>query len=120
MLYAFVDGKKNLATPGARAVCSMCDGEVIAKCGKINIWHWAHKTTECDTWAEGESAWHLAWKSMWPEHLVEQTIRKNGVLHRADILQEDGTVIELQNSSISVDEIREREAFYDKMMWILI
>lgn len=39
--------------------------------------------------------------------------------HRADILGKEGTVIELQNSSLSVDSIEEREAFYRRMIWVL-
>ena len=39
--------------------------------------------------------------------------------HRADILAADDCVIELQHSSISANEIREREAFYGRMIWLL-
>jgi hypothetical protein len=38
--------------------------------------------------------------------------------HRADIVATDGTIVELQHSSINVDTIREREAFYGDMVWI--
>lgn len=40
-----------------------------------------------------------------------------GKYHIADILV-DGTVIEIQHSPISKEEIRERETFYEKMIWI--
>lgn len=39
--------------------------------------------------------------------------------HRADIRRDDGLVIELQASSISAEEIAEREAFYGEMVWLL-
>ena len=39
--------------------------------------------------------------------------------HRADIVGADGNVIELQHSSISSEEIRVREAFYFKLIWLL-
>ena len=38
--------------------------------------------------------------------------------HRADVVAMDSTVIELQHSHLSPDEIREREEFYGKMVWI--
>ena len=39
--------------------------------------------------------------------------------HRADIISLDGAVLELQHSDISVDEVRARERFYGKMLWLL-
>ena len=39
--------------------------------------------------------------------------------HRADILACEDCVVELQHSSISPAEIREREAFYGRMIWLL-
>lgn len=95
-------------TPGARAVCTGCKSEVLAKCGSINVWHWAHVTAECDPWHEPESEWHRAWK------LAADPDQREVVIgpHRADIVGRFGTVIELQHSAISIDEIREREAFY--------
>jgi hypothetical protein len=49
---------------------------------------------------------------------VEVHIRKAGVLHRADAVLPNGTVVELQHSGISVPEIRAREVFYGKMLWV--
>lgn len=39
--------------------------------------------------------------------------------HRADIRLDSGTIMELQSSPISADEIAEREAFYGNMVWVL-
>ena len=39
--------------------------------------------------------------------------------HRADIMSRSGLVIELQHSPIAPSEIREREAFYGNMVWVL-
>ncbi len=39
--------------------------------------------------------------------------------HRADILGNFDVVIELQHSNISIDEIKKREEFYKKMIWIV-
>lgn len=120
MLYAYLnDGSKILARPEARAVCPECGEEVIAKCGEINIWHWAHKAAaECDLWGEHETAWHLRWKSKWPADRVEVLIEKDNIKHRADIVTSGGIVIELQHSPISPDEMWQRESFYENMVWL--
>lgn len=116
MIYGFADqGSKIKATPKVQAVCPSCDGELIAKCGSVNIWHFAHKVQECDSWYEPESEWHLRWKDYAkPEH-CEVIVGK----HRADVLGSRGVVVELQNSSISAEKILERERHYGKMVWIV-
>lgn len=43
---------------------------------------------------------------------------KGGEIHRADIVGNRETVIELQHSPISPDDIRAREEFYGKMIWV--
>lgn len=45
-------------------------------------------------------------------------MNKNGETHRADAVMPYGTVVELQCSGISVDEIQIREAFYGRMIWV--
>jgi hypothetical protein len=111
------DGDRAEARPGARAWCPQCDQTVIAKCGELVVWHWAHESvTDCDPWAEHESAWHLAWKArVAPEH-------REVVMgpHRADIALPNGRVIELQHSSLSPEDVRTREAFYGPgLIWVI-
>lgn len=120
MLYAKDEsGERILPIPDTQAICPNCGGAVRAKCGVINEWHWAHMDTqECDPWSEPESEWHRDWKRFVPSHQTEVTIEKYGRRHRADIEATDGTVIELQHSSISPEEIYERELFYGNMLWI--
>jgi competence CoiA-like predicted nuclease len=97
---------------------------VIAKCGQINVWHWAHKQADCDPWYEPESQWHREIKNWFSED-CQEVVMEN---HRADIWTgDDRPVIELQNSSISSSEIIEREQFYGKyirsypgcLIWII-
>lgn len=115
MLYGLdIEGSKVRATPKANAICPLCEGSLIAKCGQIKQWHWAHRARDCDSWYEPESEWHLNWKQLLDPQYTE-VVMKN---HRADILTAENLVIELQNSSITVEEITEREAFYGKMIWI--
>jgi hypothetical protein len=113
MKWAHLDSVRVEPKPKLRATCPVCLTEVRAKCGAVNIWHWAHKVCDCDPWHESETLWHKNWKDLFPEEWQEVVIGK----HRADI-QTPNLVIELQHSSISVDDIKAREAFYKRMIWI--
>jgi hypothetical protein len=106
------------AEPGISGVCPMCKKDLIPKCGEINVWHWAHKSNkDCDTFSEGETKWHLDWKSKFNKNNTEVIIEKNNKKHIADV-HFNGKTLELQNSPISTQEIYEREAFYNNMMWL--
>ena len=46
--------------PKMSSKCDICDGKIIAKCGRVKIWHWAHESRiDCDDWYEPMSEWHL-------------------------------------------------------------
>jgi hypothetical protein len=69
----------------------------------------------------GETPWHRNWKKAFPESFREvsqfdQTLRE---IHRADVHTPCGTTIEFQNSPISLKELKSREAFYPKLVWVL-
>jgi len=116
MQYAITTtGERTLPSPEIHAICPGCKDTLIPKCGSINIWHFAHKNKDCDPWYEPESKWHRDWKEFWPIENREVVIGN----HRADIKTKGGTVVELQNSSISSQEIQERERFYDNMIWVV-
>lgn len=114
MNWAEVDGARSLPAPGMAGRCPACKGEVIAKCGEIISWHWAHKVKDCDPWSEPESEWHRAWKNRFPTQMQEVVIPP----HRADVQAPRG-IIEFQRSAISASEIRKREAFYGRMAWVV-
>lgn len=118
MIYAKdEDGKRIEPWPGGEGQCPTCGEQVIAKCGSINCWHWSHRgDTDCDPWSEHEGPWHLAWKDYFLPSEREVVIGP----HRADIRTKAGRVIELQHSSISAEEICEREEFYGRgMVWVV-
>jgi hypothetical protein len=117
MLYAASeDGAKIRAEPDAVGFCPGCGETLVPRCGEVNIWHWAHQAgRDCDDWYEPETAWHLWWKELAPAEHREVVVGQ----HRADVLGSRGVVVELQHSSISPETIAEREAFYDKMVWIV-
>ena len=109
------DINRTKAIPKAVSICSCCKSKIIAKCGRIKIWHWSHEATDhCDMWWEPMSEWHLSWQSHVPESMTEVIIGE----HIADIKLSTGKVIEIQHSSISPEEVQEREEFYGEMTWI--
>jgi hypothetical protein len=118
MLYAKVEDRKVRAQRGQSGLCPLCGGEVIAKCGSLRAWHWAHKSlVDCDAWSEPVGPWHLSWQNLVRPEFVEVAIGP----HRADIVGDGGDggrVIELQHSPIAPEEIAEREAFYGDMLWL--
>lgn len=116
MQIALVGDNRRTAEPGLRGQCPACRAEVIPKCGELIVHHWAHRAAEdCDRWAEPESAWHASWKTAAP--LDRREVVK--APHRADVIAGDGVICELQHSSISVDDVRERERFYGRdMRWL--
>jgi hypothetical protein len=118
MLYAKQNGAITLASPGARAACPSCGKPVVAKCGHIVVWHWAHQSKDCDPWAEPMSEWHARWQQLAPADRQEVVMEKNGERHRADVIARNGGVLELQYSSIGVADIRRRERFYGHMAWM--
>ncbi|MCB0524866.1 MAG: hypothetical protein H6576_07740 [Lewinellaceae bacterium] len=121
MLFATLNGVKVEANPKAQGTCLLCDQPVFPKCGEINVWHWAHyKDKNCDYWYEPETEWHKNWKLVFGKENCEIVISKDGCKHIADVLTNDDLIIELQNSPIQIDVIREREDFYgERMLWII-
>ena len=111
-------------TKGAHALCPLCKQEVIAHCGKIRMWHWAHqKDCQCsDQWWEKETEWHRHWKEEfpvdWREVVLHDEVTKE--IHRADVkLQNSGLVLEIQHSAIDPQEFQSRVDFYRNMAWIV-
>lgn len=119
-LLAYIDGEPRRAQPGLRGTCPACETPMLAKCGQIVIWHWAHASLEsCDPWRTGETEWHLRWKA-WFHELgaeIEVPIRRHGELHIADVRCGD-LVVELAGGYPPADQIGEREAFYGNMWWL--
>ena len=114
MLWANTETGKATASPGTSGTCPSCGASLIPKCGSIVSWHWAHKSCDCDKWSEPESEWHIGWKRQFPSDWHELVMGP----HRADVGTERG-VIEIQRSSISSEEIQEREEFYKRMIWVV-
>jgi competence protein CoiA len=121
MKLAVVEGERREAQPSLSATCHFCGNAMIAKCGQLRVWHWAHRGTRtCDHWWEPETEWHRAWKNLFPEGCQEIIhTSKDGEKHIADVKTEHGVVLEFQHSSLSRDERESREVFYQKMVWVV-
>ena len=123
MRYALENGIKKEASKGAKGTCLCCGAEVIAKCGKIRIAHWAHKNNEECPYSvkEPKTQWHLDWQNHFPKewqevrYIAEQT----GEVHIADIKTPNGLVIEFQHSAIKPEERLSREQFHKNMIWVV-
>lgn len=121
MKFAIVNGQRQEAQPNLSGKCPACGHPMVAKCGEVKIWHWAHKGSRlCDPWWENETEWHRAWKGRFPvnwQEVVHQA--ENGEKHIADVKTDQGWALEFQHSKINPDERNEREAFYQKLVWIV-
>ena len=95
---------------------------MIAKCGQFKVWHWSHeRRDECDTWSEPETEWHRSWKDEFPTEWQEviHVDPVSGEKHIADVKTPSGLVVEFQHSYLPREEIRSRQAFYRRMIWII-
>lgn len=121
MKFAIVDGKRVEAAPGLKGTCILCETDVIARCGKIRIWHWAHKTIQsCDHWWEPKTEWHRSWQDLFPLDWQEVVHRsKTGEKHIADVKTAREWVLEIQYSALRPEERQARNEFYPKLVWIV-
>lgn len=121
MKFALVNNQRIEPTPKATATCPCCSSDVLAKCGDIKVWHWAHKSKQmCDHWWENETQWHRNWKNKFSPDWQEQVhIADDGERHIADVKTPAGFVIEFQHSPISFEERISREDFYKDMCWVV-
>ena len=122
MQYALVNSIKSAPQKGLKGICRGCRAEVIAKCGKVKVHHWAHSSKkDCDSWSEPETEWHRNWKNQFPEEFREVCFKddKQNGFHRADIHTTSGVTIEFQHSPISTEEFESRCKFYKKLIWVI-
>lgn len=121
MKFALVGGHRKEAQPGLSGECPNCRSSMVAKCGDIRVWHWAHLGRRtCDHWWENETEWHRTWKNRFPSEWQEIVHRdESGEKHIADVKTKDGRVIEYQHSYLRSEERQARETFYRPMYWVV-
>ncbi|WP_033838645.1 competence protein CoiA [Mesorhizobium loti] len=121
MRFALVNDERREASPGLMGYCPGCSQQMVLKCGSQRVWHWAHHgARNCDTWWEPETPWHRRWKNQFPLKWQE-IIRhdEKGEKHIADVITENGLVVEFQHSHLPAPEKAAREAFYGNLLWIV-
>lgn len=121
MRYALVNEQRQEARRGLSGKCQFCGDRMVAKCGEIKIWHWAHfRRRTCDHWWENETEWHRAWKGQFPDDWQEVVLRADsGEKHIADVKTQTGWALEFQHSYLNPEERRSRNAFYPKLVWVV-
>ena len=121
MKFALVNEQRQEAQPNLSGECPGCGSPMVARCGEVRVRHWAHKSgCHCDPWWENETEWHRAWKDQFPadwQEIVHHA--EDGERHIADVKTDRGWVIEFQHSYIKPEERRSREAFYQKLVWVV-
>lgn len=127
ILLANVNGKRMRAKEagsGSIGICPWTGFEVKAKVGEIRQ-YWVYKDgkqPEREGY-ETETEWHINWKSSLKNEFCEVVCGENKE-HRADIIGNKETVIEIQNSPIDIRIVRERTNFYKdlsskRVIWVV-
>ena len=122
MRFSLVDGVRHPPSPKLKGICPNCGSDMVAKCGRVKIWHWAHKGNDhCDQWWENETQWHRDWKDNFPIEWQEISHADpiTGERHIADIKTPHGLTIEFQHSRLKEEERMSREKFYENLVWVV-
>lgn len=121
MKYALVNGQRQEAQPSRTGECPACGSPMVARCGEIKVWHWAHRGRRtCDQWWENETDWHRNWKGQFPDDWQEIVLKAtSGEKHIADVRTQQGWILEFQHSYIKPEERESREEFYGRMAWVV-
>ena len=123
MKFALISKEKERqeAQPNLSGECLSCGRPMVARCGEIRVWHWAHQGRRlCDPWWENETEWHRVWKNQFPTEWQEIVhAAEDGERHIADVKTHDGWALEFQHSNIRPDERRSRETFYQSLIWVV-
>ena len=112
------------ANSGDIGKCPWSGYPVKAKVGEIRqYWSYIGEKPTLPEGYENESVWHYNWKSLVQDNNCEIIYGENNE-HRADIVGNDQTIIEIQKSPIDIRIVRERIEFYqgfsnERMIWIV-
>lgn len=111
-------GNKIFASSGETGFCPICNEVLVPKICRLKLSHWAHSKSSKHCEHEPETEWHRKWKSIFNINNIEVVVNKHGIIKRTDVMLGNEYCVEFQHSSISIDEINERENFYGKMIWV--
>lgn len=101
---------------------------IVGKKGEKQTWHYAHKSGYDNDCARKMGEWHRWWQDRMEDDFLEVIMEKeyppasgNIKTHIADAittLNGCDLVVEFQKSVIPPNIIREREEYYDDMIWV--
>jgi len=127
MVIALVNGERlraEQAGSGTIGICPWTRLSVKAKVGEIRQ-YWAYEGGQPNLpeGYENETEWHFNWKHPVKDDFCEVVCGQNNE-HRADVIGNNETVIEIQNSPIDIRIVRERTLFYKnhsnkRVIWLI-
>ena len=127
MQFAKLNGKRiraKNANSGDIGECSWSGKPVKAKVGELRqYWSYIGEPPILPEDFENETQWHFNWKSLVNDDNCEIFYGENNE-HRADIVGNNGVIIEVQLSPIDIRVVRERIEFYkqfscDRIIWVV-
>lgn len=115
------DGRLARGERGASGTCPGCGGKVYGREPDGVVRHWAHNPDPTGTQRRCDSdnamtEWHRRWLSRRTDLECIEVTRGD---HRADVINAGGFVVEFQHSPIREDDVRDRESFWRKGVWVL-
>ncbi len=118
MVIALVNGHRlraEEAGSGTVGLCPWTRREVKAKVGEIRqYWAYIGGQPNLPEGYENETEWHNNWKTTIKDEYCEVVCGENNE-HRADIIGNEETVVEIQKSPIDIRIVRERINFYQEL-----
>ncbi|GAL86056.1 competence CoiA-like family protein [Sporocytophaga myxococcoides] len=127
MQIAKFNGKRlraKYAISGDIGECPWSGMPVKAKVGELRqYWSYIGDKPQMPEGYENETIWHCNWKSLVKDDSCEIIFGENNE-HRADIVGNNNTIIEIQLSPIDIRIVRERIEFYkrvsnQRLTWIV-
>ena len=112
------------ANSGDIGECTWSGYPVKAKVGEIRqYWSYIGESPQLPEGYENETLWHFNWKRLVNDNNCEVVFGDNRE-HRADIVGQGNTIIEIQKSPIDIRVVRERIEFYsnftsDRIVWLV-
>ncbi len=86
---------------------------MIIKKGTKRAHHFARKANKNNKGNDSKGSWHKWWQKRVKIEHTEIEYKIDGNHHRADIVNTNGLIIEIQKSPINIQTIRKRENFYN-------
>lgn len=116
-------GNKILPIKTIDGFCPYCKEKMepcFSQLGYEDYWrHIKDNSKNCLSYLyKNEGQWHSKIKLMWGVEFTEVYVEKAGKKMIADVMLNNGLIIEVQNSSIDAENIRLRERHYEKMVWL--